>query len=150
MKPTWSLLLLWLALLGSADAQNLEPFQEESPDGKFEVVCDLHAQPPFKIIRQASVETLATMGAEGVSNRCMKSSWSPDSQLLVVLATWKWWTEIDIFRLVGGRFERVKAPVANVEDLSFDRWIAPNKLRLGGDDHPRTLVITNHAAKFAR
>ena len=57
------LLLLWLALLGSADAQNLEPFQEESPDGKFEVVCDLHAQPPFKIIRQASGETLATMGA---------------------------------------------------------------------------------------
>lgn len=149
MKSTWSLLLLALALLGSANAQALEPFQEASPDRMFEVVCDLNAQPPFKIINRTSGKTLATMDA-GVSHRGMDSSWSPNSKLLVVLVTWRWWTEIDVFRLVGGRFERAEGPVADVEDLSFDRWIAPNKLRLGGDDHPRTLVITDRAAKFAR
>ena len=150
MRLTLPLLPLSLALLGPASAPAQLLFHDPSPDHKFEAVCDRLAQPPFKIIHKASGETLATMDAEHMSRHGVDSLWSPNSQLLVVLINWRRWTEIDIFRLVGGRFERAAGPIADVEYVSLDRWTAPNKLRLRGDGGPLTLVITNHAAKFTR
>ena len=151
MKSTWSLLLLLaLALLGPAEARALLPFQDESPDHKFLLVCDLAAQPPFRIIDQISGEVVASLDDDGVSQYNMVSSWSPNSKLLVVLATWKRWTQIYIFRLVDGQFVCTKDPMDYGEDLSFGRWIAPNKMRLKVEDHPRTLVIADQTARFAR
>lgn len=43
-----------LTPLSPAKARAVTPFQDSSPDDKFEVVCDVQAQLPFKIINQAS------------------------------------------------------------------------------------------------